>query len=119
MSGIDLNVYNPTIQEHKGFRYFMVKHMYWTCGYILIDLDLFQKLNLRFYQNETSNKYGYISWVSDPKFDKPVETQKENEIFFGIGDKRFEEFEYGEIPSFQETELIVKEWIDWIIAQGN
>ena len=57
--------------------------------------------------------------MSDPKFDKPVETQKENEIFFGIGDKRFEEFEHGEIPTFQETELIVKEWIDWIVGQGN
>lgn len=119
MAGIDLNVYNPTIQEYKGFRYFMVKHAYWTCGYILIDLDLFQKLNLRYYQNVTSNKYGYISWVSDVKLDKPIKTQKENEIFFGIGDKRFEEFEYGEIPSRQETELIVKEWIDWIVNNAR
>lgn len=115
MSGIDLNVYNPTIQEYKGFKYFMVKHAYWTCGYILIDLDLFQKLKLRYYKNVTNHAYGFISWVSDAKLDKPIKTQKENEIFFGIGDKRFEEFEHGEIPNKQETESIIKEWIDWIV----
>ena len=117
MAGIDLNEYNPAIQEYKGYRYFLIEHKYWTCGYIIIDLDLFTKLELRYCKNVTSNEYGYISWVSVPKLDKPVETQKENEIFFGIGDKRFEEFGYGVIPDRQETESIIKEWIDWIVKE--
>lgn len=116
---IDLNEYSPAIREYKNYRYFLIEHKYWTCGYIIIDLDLFAKLELRYYQNVTSNEYGYISWVCDPKLDKPVETQKEDEIFFGIGDKRFEEFGYGKIPNKQETESIVKEWIDWIVKEAE
>ena len=92
--------------------------MYWTCGYVLIDLELFKKLNIRYYKNETQHPYGAITWVYDSELgDKPVETQKENEIFFGIGDKRFEEFGYGAIPNKQETESITKEWIDWIVKE--
>lgn len=77
MAGIDLNEYNPAIQEYKGYRYFLIEHKYWTCGYVVIDLDLFQKLKLRYYKNVTNHAYGFISWVSDPKLDKPVETQKD------------------------------------------
>lgn len=117
MFGIDLNGFKPVIQEYKNYRYFLIEHEYWTCGYVIIDSGLFASLGLGYYRNFTTSKYGEITWVCNLEFDTPVETQKENEIFFGIGDKRFDEYGHGEIPNKQETESIVKEWIDWIVKE--
>ena len=120
MSGIDFSKLNPSNQEYKGLRYFLKEHTYWTCGYVLMDLELSKKLNIHYYKNETSHPYGEITWIYNAELgDKPLRFQKENEIFFGIGDKRFDEFRYGKIPNRQETELIVKEWIDWIVNNAR
>ncbi|EAK0471753.1 hypothetical protein YZ46_03290 [Campylobacter upsaliensis] len=118
MSGIDFSELNHLIQEYKGLRYFLKEHMYWTCGYVLMDLELSKKLNIHYYKNETSHPYGAITWIYNGELgDIPLRIQKENEIFFGIGDKYFNEFKYGEIPNMQRTESIVKEWIDWIVKE--
>lgn len=118
MSGIDFSKLNPSNQEYKGLRYFLKEHTYWTCGYVLMDLELSKKLNIHYYKNETSHPYGAITWIYNGELgDIPLKTQKENEIFFGIGDKYFNEFKYGEIPNMQRTESIVKEWIDWIVKE--
>lgn len=59
MSGIDFSEPNHSIQEYKGLRYFLKEHMYWTCGYVLMDLELSKKLNIHYYKNETSHPLGY------------------------------------------------------------